>query len=69
MGALKPDADPALQATLIIQHPHENTQYEQGSFLSPHDVLALTNMEQTAELKHVKFIIKQRLAEVRDPAL
>jgi hypothetical protein len=64
VGSLKPDADPSLTAILTIQHPREEMTYEQGSFLSPREVLSLASMEQTAELKPVKAIIEQRLAEV-----
>lgn len=64
VGTLKPEADPGLRATLIIHHPHEDTTYEQGSYLSPKDVVSLASMEQSVELKDVQFVIKQRLGEV-----
>ena len=66
VGTLEPHAYGLddLRAILVIQHPHEPTKYEQGSYLSEKDVVALASMEQTTELKDVKFKIEHRLAEV-----
>lgn len=64
VGTLQPNADESLRATLIIQHPHEPINYEQGSFLSPEDVQSLASMDQHQELLHIKAIIQQRLAQV-----
>lgn len=64
VGTLDPGANADLAATLLISHPHEDTVYRQGSYLSSDAIAALEAMQRHVDLLELQEVIKERIMQL-----